>query len=197
MSGVCSPTSVCWNETSSSVLLGHTRCCDPSGEEGDTTACPLSTQELTLRKRCAGECQVCPWRAETWRGHGCASPDGMGPHKLPATLCLYRVTAAERPVGARHSPSGPGGPRPSDGSAARPPGSAECNDCMQTPGAVLVRAARRDRRPCHAQRAVQRHLPGTHTAPVSDEHLRTIGVMPDGSQRCSPVLQKTHPKRRF
>lgn len=97
--GVCSPTSVCWNEESSSVPLGHTRCCDPSGEEGDTIACLLSMQELTLWKRCARECQVCPWRAETWRGHGCASPDGMGPNKLPATLCLYRVTAAERPVG--------------------------------------------------------------------------------------------------
>lgn len=35
-----------------------------------------------------------------------------------------------------YSPSGPDGPRPSDGSAAQPPGSAECNDCMQTPGGV-------------------------------------------------------------
>lgn len=35
-----------------------------------------------------------------------------------------------------YSPSGPDGLRPSDGSVAQPPGSAECNDCMQTPGGV-------------------------------------------------------------
>lgn len=42
-----------------------------------------------------------------------------------------------------HSPSGPGAPRPFDGSEAPPPGSAGCNDCMQTPrggGRMLVLA---------------------------------------------------------
>lgn len=32
-----------------------------------------------------------------------------------------------------HSPLGPGAPHPFDGSEAPPPGSAGCNDCMQTP----------------------------------------------------------------
>lgn len=33
-----------------------------------------------------------------------------------------------------YSPSGRDGPLPSGGSGERPQGSAECNDCMQTPG---------------------------------------------------------------
>lgn len=36
-----------------------------------------------------------------------------------------------------HSPSGLDGPHPSDGSVAQLPGSAECNDCMQTPGVCV------------------------------------------------------------
>lgn len=38
-----------------------------------------------------------------------------------------------RPI---YSPSGHDGPLPSGGSGEQPQGSAECNDCMQTPGGV-------------------------------------------------------------
>lgn len=48
-----------------------------------------------------------------------------------------------RAAGQQHSPWGRDGPRPSDGSAARPPGSAECNDCMQTPWAPVSSSTRR------------------------------------------------------
>lgn len=48
-----------------------------------------------------------------------------------------------RAAGQQHSPWGHDGPRPSDGSAARPPGSAECNDCMQTPWAPVSSGTRR------------------------------------------------------
>lgn len=37
-----------------------------------------------------------------------------------------------------YSPSGPDGPPPSGGSGEQPQGSAECNDCMQTPGGCVL-----------------------------------------------------------
>lgn len=38
-----------------------------------------------------------------WRGHGRASPAGMGPHSPPATLSLPEGTAAKGPRGGRAS----------------------------------------------------------------------------------------------
>lgn len=72
---------------------------------------------------------------------------GKGPHIYTTqTFAFPGITAAEQSLATlwlflyllqqHYSPSGPDGPRPSDGSVAQPPGSAECNDCMQTPGGV-------------------------------------------------------------
>lgn len=71
----------------------------------------------------------------------------MSPHNFTAHIFAFTgITAAEQSLGIvwwfvfskgiHYSPSGPDGLRPSDGSVAQPPGSAECNDCMQTPGGV-------------------------------------------------------------
>lgn len=68
---------------------------------------------------------------------------------------------------------------------------------MQTPGAVLVRAQRAETAGRATRTGRECHLPGTHTAPASDEPLGTIGTVPDGSQRRVPVLQNIHPKRRL
>lgn len=73
-----------------------------------------------------------------------------GVHTLSNNFIAYifaftGIIAAEQSLGTvwwfnllqqHYSPSGPDGLRPSDGSVAQPPGSAECNDCMQTPGGV-------------------------------------------------------------